>query len=133
MSPVLQPLETRFKVEFWKSPTGNMPVADWVERQEEAAVKKIMKRLEYLETYGPSQLVRASLLEKFKGSALYEICIDFGKIWYRILLVVVGSVAWLLHAFIKKSNGTPPKEIDIAMGRYELLIASLRKEQKLWS
>ena len=64
-------------------------------------------------------------MKKLKGYDLYELRIKFNNAIYRILLMIVETSSWLLHIFIKKTDYTPQKEIDIALVRRKLQLNQL--------
>ena len=53
--------------------------------------------------------------------------------WYRVLYIPLEGLIYVLHCFTKKTNQTPPKEIETAGKRLQLLrqeVARRKKEAK---
>lgn len=53
--------------------------------------------------------------------------------WYRVLYIPLEGLIYVLHCFTKKTNQTPPKEIETARKRLQLLrqeVARRKKEAK---
>jgi phage-related protein len=53
--------------------------------------------------------------------------------WYRVLYIPLEGLIYVLHCLTKKTNQTPPKEIETARKRLQLLrheIAKRKKEAK---
>lgn len=103
-------------VDFWENPSGRSPVEEFIESLPLKAQKKIVKILELLEKHD-TKLMFSGYMKKLKGYDLYELRIVFSKVYYRILFVIIDSACILLHAFTKKSDDTPVREIETALAR----------------
>lgn len=58
---------------------------------------------------------------KSVGAGVYEIRERDGDTWYRVFYVAkLGDTVYVLHAFRKNQNKTPPKEIETGKQRYKL-------------
>ncbi|MBI4067536.1 type II toxin-antitoxin system RelE/ParE family toxin [Candidatus Gottesmanbacteria bacterium] len=108
-------------IQFYTSSNTRNYVGEFIEGLPAKAKKKIIRQLKLLEKYGHNFID----MKKLKGCQLYEITINFNNIGYRILCAIKQTVCWLLHMFIKKSNDTPKKEINTALGRARDLELSL--------
>lgn len=108
-------------VYLWESPSGKRPVGDFILGLSVKAQEKIKWVLDLFEEQG-LRLIYTKHLEKLKGYDLYELRIEFNKVFYRIFLIIIETSSWLLHMFIKKSNHTPQKEIDIALKRSQTVL-----------
>ena len=76
-----------------------------------------------IQEYGLS--VAIPHIKKLTGTSLWEIRI-LGNDSIRLLYVVIDKDGILvLHGFIKKSQKTPYKEIDIATSRYKQYLLDL--------
>lgn len=100
-------------VEVWTSSGTQDHVGEFIEELPAKTQKKIIRDLELVEKYG----TRFANMKKLKGNGLYEIKIRYNKIAYRIFCVIRDASCWLLHAFVKKSNSTPLREISTALYR----------------
>lgn len=61
------------------------------------------------------------------GAGAYEIIVDTGSGWFRVIYVAKFAEAlYVLHSFQKKTNKTPQHDIDLAKRRY----AAVLKERK---
>lgn len=109
------------EIEFWETSSGRSPVEEFITELPAKTQEKIVWAIDKLETYGTKLVHEGKLLVKLVGYNLYELRVKINKIFYRILLVFIGTTAWLLHAFKKKTNNTPIKEINTALGRSKLL------------
>jgi len=111
-------------VQFWETSSGDCPVVNFIDGLPAKTQEKIMWILELFEQYG-TKLIYTKHMKKLKGYDLYELRIKFNNAIYRILLMIVETSSWLLHIFIKKTDYTPQKEIDIALVRRKLQLNQL--------
>ena len=51
-------------------------------------------------------------------------------LWYRVLYVKLEGVVYVLHCFTKKTNKTPPRDIEIARARMSALKLRLAARKK---
>lgn len=79
--------------------------------------KKIDRSLDRLKRCSLLPLLQSHEVAKLHGYDMYELIVDFEKIFYRVFFIVRAGVCYLLHGFMKKSNNTPQREIDTALGR----------------
>lgn len=121
------------KVNYWEDSRGCSPVEEFIgeigNNTGRKAKIKVLRFIRILEEEGLGMLTKMpGYLEQLTldGVALYELRVGFGGNAYRILFVVLGGVAYFLHAFSKKDQKTPPSEITIALRRYELLKLELQ-------
>jgi phage-related protein len=92
----------------------NTKVEEFLSNLEAPTIAKVIKTIELLETFG----VRLSMpYTKYLGGKMFELRIQ-GKEEVRILYFFDRDTVVLLHAFKKKSNKIPKKEI--LLGRYRL-------------
>lgn len=104
------------EVRFYIAKSGREPVRDWLRELDNADKKTIGEDIATLQYSWPIGKPKCAPIVGRRG--LYEIrsSISSGRI-ARILFVLRGSKLVLLHAFIKKSRKTPPKEIAIGVSR----------------
>lgn len=103
---------------------GQSYVGDFIEKEFTVRLhKKFDRYVQGLKKYGVEPLRRAGLVVKLRGYELYELIVDY----CRILFVVRFEICYFLHAFKKKRDDTPTKEIQTALNRVKLLNKSLSK------
>jgi len=108
------------EIQFWGNTKGESPVGRFIEAQEVKSRKKIIWMIDRLEEHG-IKLLFTDYMNKLRGHKLYELVTSYGGVFYRILFSIKNDVAWLLHAFKKKTNHTPEKELSIAIKRAKSL------------
>lgn len=114
MKDVLKKLEAR----FFKLGSGKEPVREWLldlDKEDRRTIGVDIKTVEFGWPIGMPVC-------KPLGRGLYEVRSNLkdGKI-ARILFCIQGNVMILLHAFIKKSQKTPSKELELAYKRLKEL------------
>lgn len=105
-------------VKLFTNPRGDSPVGDFLGDLDVSTHAKAIKMIELLQIHGPSlpQPYSKKLL-----SGIYELRTS-GQVAARILYTQHLGIYYLLHAFKKKTNKTPAKEIQIAIDRKSKLI-----------
>jgi phage-related protein len=112
---------SRWTVEFYQSQNGNSPILDWFNEQEAKVQAKLARIFELLEEHGTAvgKPYVAPLEDK-----LYEIRAEQDTNIYRaIYFAYTGKRFILLHAFQKKTQKTPKKEIELAKQRMKTFLA----------
>lgn len=84
-----------------------------MEKQDKQTSAKLISAIELLETDGP--FLKPPYIKKLQGK-LYELRIS-SKIAIRIFYTIKEGEYYLLHAFSKKAQKTPTKELKIALDR----------------
>lgn len=108
-------MDDKWKIKVYESLSGEKPVEEFIKSQGEKTQLKISKILDLMELYGLEGA--HPYAKKLAGTSLWEIRI-LGGDSIRILYVTMkAKIFLLLHAFKKKSQKTPPKEIVIAHKR----------------
>ena len=107
-----------FKVFHFQTPRGTYPVKEFMEAQEKTTFMKIFRSIEFLETGGP--FLKPPYAKKIDKN-LYELRVR-GKDAVRILYTKIGDTFYLLHAFKKKTQKIPEKELKTAIDRMKQLI-----------
>lgn len=105
-------------VKFFQTTRGESPVSEFIEAQNEPIVAKITSAIDLLETDGP--FLKPPYIKKLQDK-LYELRIS-SKIAIRIFYTIKDGQYYLLHAFKKKSQRTPTKELKTAVDRMKELI-----------
>ncbi|MFC1490358.1 type II toxin-antitoxin system RelE/ParE family toxin [Candidatus Latescibacterota bacterium] len=103
------------KIIFYETKDGNCPVADFLSGLPVKHHAKALRNLELLEEFG--QELQGGFISRIRGK-LWELRIRFAGDISRILYFIPsGSTIILLHGFIKKTQRTPAKEVEIALER----------------
>ncbi|OGK17390.1 hypothetical protein A2690_00145 [Candidatus Roizmanbacteria bacterium RIFCSPHIGHO2_01_FULL_39_12b] len=108
----------KYKIEFFQTTRGDFPVEDFIEEQELALQTKIAHHIRLLTEYGP--YLKPPFTKKL-ANKLYELRIS-GKVAVRIFYTQLNNTYYLIHAFKKKTQKTPRKEIVIALDRIKHLV-----------
>ena len=108
-------MEEIWKVTFYSSLNGELPVKNFIDNLDEIAQGKVINTIRLLKMYGVQ--MGAPHARKIIGMDIWELRI-LGKDSIRIFYIAIQNKTFLLlHAFIKKSQKTPVKELKIAKER----------------
>ena len=107
-----------WKVFFFKTTRGDYPVKEFIEKQDKTTIARINLSIRLLIDYGP--FLKPPDIKKLQDK-LYELRIP-GKSSVRIFYTITGGKYYLLHAFIKKSQKTPAKELKVALDRMRKIV-----------
>lgn len=108
-------MNEKWKVVYYVSQAGNVPVRDFLDKAGPSVKTKALRILMHVEEYGIAGII--PYVKKLIGTPLWEIRIVGGDS-VRILFVTQrGKTVLLLHAFYKKTQKTPQKDIAVALGR----------------
>ncbi len=107
-----------WKVNFFQTNRGESPVQEFIKQQDDATYAKILLSIKFLSDNGP--FLKPPYIKKLKEK-LYELRIS-GKVSIRVFYTIFNNEYYLLHAFKKQSQKTPPKEIKMAVDRMKQLI-----------
>jgi len=102
-----------WKVKFFQTARGDFPVSDFIEDQDMNTQTKIAHSIQLLVKFGP--FLKPPDIKKLHDK-LYELRMS-GKSAIRIFYTVFNSEYYLLHAFKKKSQKTPTRELKVAIDR----------------
>ncbi len=110
--------EKRVPARFYQTDGGNEPVRDWLKQLEPAERKIVGADLKTVEYGWPIGMPTCRPM----GKGLYEVRSNLpdGKI-ARVFFCIFENHMILLHGFIKKSQKTPVKELDLALKRKSIL------------
>jgi phage-related protein len=99
---------------FYENAAGNEPVREWIKSLSLADRKQVGQDIQKVEFGWPIGMPYCRSL----GDGLWEVRSDLsdGKIG-RVLFCVGRRGMVLLHAFIKKTQKTPPRELKLALKR----------------
>ncbi len=103
------------KVYFYKTSQGNSPIEKYIDKLPQADQARFLEIIKEIEERG---LSAARLIFKPLEGKLWEIKFKVKSVGYRVLYVILEEdlMVWL-HAFSKKTQKTPKKELDLARKR----------------
>jgi len=102
------------EIRYYKFENGKCPVKEYIDSFPEKIVSKIFWTLELVESL---EIVPKEYFKKITNN-IWEIRIQFGNNIYRFLGFFAGKrLVVLNHAFTKKTQKTPRKEIKLAEER----------------
>ncbi len=107
-----------WKVLFFQTARGDSPVKEFLQEQDKTTYMKLIHAIELLENGGP--FLKPPYIKKLQNK-LYELRIS-GNVAIRIFYTIINGEYYLLHAFKKKTQKTPSKEIKIALDRMRELV-----------
>lgn len=100
-----------YEVIFYETPSGHVPVDDFLDSLQIKVRAKVEKWIEKLELHGPN--LPRPYADIVVGK-IRELRIVFGSNQYRILYFFFGKIIVLTHGFPKKTDKVPPLEIKRA-------------------
>lgn len=101
----------------YESNRKEKPVEEFIKSQQQKTKSKISQAVDLLEEYG---LVLTMPHVRKLTRKIFELRVR-GQEEIRILFAASGKNIYLLHGFKKKTQKTPPKEIEIAQKRFETI------------
>lgn len=107
-----------WKVRFYQTARGEYPVKKLLDSLDRPAFAKVSKIIFLLRDYGP--ILRQPYSKKVQKN-LFELRVP-GAVAIRIIYCCVGGEYYLLHAFKKKTQKIPRRELKIALDRMKELI-----------
>lgn len=106
------------EIQFYQTTRGDYPVLEFIENLPIKHQKKIYYRIDLFKQLGLQKSLQGGDAKNFKGNkykGLYELIIDYDKIFYRILFTMIKNACWFVHAIKKKSDATPPQALNKAI------------------
>lgn len=105
---------------FFRTDAGNEPVREWLKALPPEERKTIGEDILTVQYGWPIGMP----LTRALGGSLHEVRSDLGgKRIARVIFVVEGDMAILLHGFIKKTQKTPKQDLELARQRLKRLRA----------
>ena len=105
-----------WEIEYYKTPSGKEVIKDFIDKLQQNTQAKLGRQLELLELYGHELGMPHA---KALGGGLMELRVR-GRQEVRVFYVfVVDQRIYLLHAFVKKTQATPKKELALARSRQD--------------
>ena len=101
-----------YKIEFYARPDGSEPAKDFILTLDAKMRAKVLRTVSLLQNAGPSLREPYS---KMLDDGIFEIRTKLGSDITRVLyFFVIGKKVILTNGFVKKTQKTPPAEIDLA-------------------
>ena len=101
-----------YEIEFYNRPDGTEPAKDFILNLDKKMQAKVLRTVSLLGAEGPFLREPYS---KALDDGLFEIRTKFGSDITRVLyFFVVGKKVILTNGFVKKTQKTPPAEIELA-------------------
>lgn len=108
-------MQTKHQVLYFAYSNKN-PVKDFIDSLDLKQKDKIFRLFNVIEDYGIEVIPQH--VKKIKNSLFWEIRV-LGKNNIRLLFIMEKFSIIILHAFLKKSQKTPPKELAVAFKRFD--------------
>ncbi|MBK1725203.1 type II toxin-antitoxin system RelE/ParE family toxin [Thiocystis violacea] len=108
--------QKRIPVAFYRTDLGREPVREWLKELEPNDRRIVGNDLQTLEFGWPVGMPLCRAIRSHKGLWEVRSNLSSGRI-ARILFCVAGGRMVLLHAFIKKTQKTPDRELSVAVNR----------------
>lgn len=106
-----------WRVIYYVSSLGSVPVRDFLDKAAPSLKVKALRIFMHVEEYGIAGII--GHVKKLTGTPLWEIRILGGESVRILFVTQIGRTVLLLHAFYKKTQKTPQREIAIALGRFK--------------
>jgi phage-related protein len=113
----IKSMDTKWHVIYYVLPSGEIPVRDFLDAAGSSLKAKAFRILLNIEEYGMQSVI--SHIKKLSGTPIWEIRILGGDSARILFVTEVNKQILLLHAFYKKTQKTPPKEIALALKRLD--------------
>ena len=111
-------MKPNFRVYFFQTTRGTYPVKEFMEEQNQDVYTRILRSIKLLREGGPFlRLPDAKKIDK----NLYELRIR-GKESIRIFYTKTTEGYFLIHAFKKKTQKIPRKDLKLAVDRMRMFI-----------
>jgi phage-related protein len=108
--------QKRVPVAFYRTGLGREPVGEWLQELGQDDRRIVGNDLQTLEYGWPIGMPLCRALRSHKGLWEVRSNLSSGRI-ARVLFCMAGGQMVLLHAFIKKTQKTPDRELKIAVRR----------------
>ena len=113
-------------VYFYKSPSGNEPVREWLKlrtTEEKKVIGEDIKAVEFFWPVGYPQVVKLDKdLWEIRTNLPNGICRVFFTVWKQYMV--------LLHSIIKKSQKTPQQDLETAKKRRNIVLSGGITDEK---
>ena len=100
------------EIQFYKDEMGRVPIEDFLDKLDIKMRQKMLRSIQALQEMGIS--LRMPLSESLEDG-IFELRAKVGSNISRVMyFLVVGNRAVLTHGFVKKTQKTPPRELEKA-------------------
>lgn len=110
----------RVALHGFQDESGHIPFLEWLESLPDKVGDKCRTRLERLQEKG-NELRRPEA--DYLRDGIYELRVKARRVNYRILYFFHGRSAVVVSHGLQKEKAVPPKEIDLAVARMNLLLS----------
>ncbi|MUG99107.1 type II toxin-antitoxin system RelE/ParE family toxin [Scytonema sp. UIC 10036] len=117
--------DKRNPAKFYRNENGKEPVRNWLKdlsQEERRLIGTDMKTVEFGWPIGMP-------ICRPMGNGLFEVRTDLPQGIARVLFCIYQNQMILLHGFIKKSQKTPKKDLDLALERKQKLESEVDNEE----
>src|SRR5438552_866444 len=109
--------EDTWQIVLYRDARGQSPVMEFIRTLDKATQQRILSAIEQLRQ--ENQRATFPLVRKIEGK-IWEMRIESGPNTYRVFyFFFTGKQIVLAHAFQKKTQKTPQREIETARQRYD--------------
>ncbi len=117
-----------WEVVFYEAQGGARPAEDWLKDRGPKVAARFAWIFDLLEDQGTN--VTRPYVDHLRGK-IWEVRVEQNKVQYRMLYFAAPERKFvMLHGFIKKTQRTPPKEIDVAEERMNDYMERLKQANK---
>jgi len=106
------------EIQYYETARGDCLVKQFIDDLPFKHQKKIYYRIELFKKLGLQKSLQIKDAKDFKGKkykGLYELIIDYDKIYYRIFFTMIKKMCWFIDGIKKKSKKTPPQALNKAL------------------
>ena len=108
---------------YFETPSGRRPVKEFLDDIDEKGLRKFSFELQLLEDHGPQLLEPHA---KRLGNGIYELRFSGRESAFRVLYFFDGQRVIFTNAFKKQTQKTPRGEMELALQRRSIYLASKR-------
>ncbi len=117
-----------WEVVFYEAQGGARPAEDWLKARAPKVAARFAWIFDLLEDQGTN--VTGPYIDHLRGK-VWEVRVEQNKVQYRMLYFAAPERKFvMLHGFIKKTQRTPRKEIDLAEVRMKDYMERLKQANK---
>lgn len=106
-------IEKALSVKFYREESGREPVHDWLMKLDKESRRIIGYDIKLVQFGWPIGMPLVGPL----GNGLWEVRSDLDNRIARVIFIVEDGRMILLHGFIKKTQKTPPADLELARKR----------------
>lgn len=110
---MVQSNQPTLRVRFYRTATGREPVREWLRGLDREASRTIGQDMKTVQFGWPLGMPLVRPL----GDGLWEVRSRLHNGFARVIFLAEGDRMVLLHGFVKKSQKTPPKDLELARRR----------------